>query len=1157
MPPATTTIFEKFDFYSLVSPQGQIKTICSVIEDHDFIFVGLGDGRVVIYKMKLDQFSAIEAEKCVSLNIDKAPIEDIQVDQKNKLVFVLNEEHNLYVFGYDPKRPTQQDFLERKAELRDKQIACIAVDKRNENQRLIVTYRSGKLRGKATIFSYKELIEDGSQEMTEIKTVDIEDSNQFTSIHEILFVDTYFVCLFCKGAKSREVMYYKRFNLNVSPLRKFISCLAIVTKESDADEIRGTKGVYIKNSMIHLEGKTALFRSGLKIWRPCYLDGEKYYVRNTSSNIYIPAGIHETTTTTTTTMLSGHTLSATTSVNPNTAINNTTINTINNNNNNNNMNTTNSNIMSHHGGLDFSSSLEEEFNTDRTNTSIPMKEEFKYAYVNTGGAEPLSVCLCFPYVACLMNDSLDIYNLYWRESSSSNASNSNSNNNTNNNTSLTAINNSTTKTTMQAKKVYSLPNNRDSTTIFADEHRFYVVTENSNAIRYLSPPNTEVQLRTLREELLSPQAHHLFKMKQDKNSEEFRKELMEFQFANGKANLERGRPKEAFRFFLESMKQSKYLPIDDRKDIREILRYFMYYSGSSHSQFSLIPPNFFPSSISSEPIREKLTQNFKQKKIRIGVDESIVLNEMKMNFGDHFINLLIHKTYMYLMEFLEIVHSNPRYKPDFLDQQAAVEYTLLALYSLPHPDMVSKEFEDSDRKSLAYYHQSCYTSIEKVVKRKHEPGFEKYIEQLFKVLIDTKCWRHAALLAHNLGQSTQQVMNIFKTNISRDIYYDQFDGVDDVVEILSQMDGNTLLQNPSIREFISWVISLNPSKSVKIFTAPRANPPIPDLVLEFLNPFPLNMTVQYLHHIIYETKGQGISDRDLNRYHTDYALSLIDYVTLIYPNNLDKKLAPPAGTEQGDVGKYRSYLLKHIKESSRYNKEAVDKKLQTTNLNEEKISLFHVMGKHDEALTVLVKTDLKRAEEYCDTVFEEEQKSSVLLSKSGNQSSTYNPYLIRLIEITTNPTLFDEYDEESALRRMMSVLSLLQRRASDINIIDVLSVLPEHGELKQLSTFLTQAIQFTHHNNRTTLIKNELARNASMQVKARHVKATTRSVTVTSTTSCPVCEQPIGNAVFAVFPDQSVVHYRCLLSNEDEKKEKNKNVHPKNGIDFKKFPVDF
>ncbi|KAG2381405.1 hypothetical protein C9374_006394 [Naegleria lovaniensis] len=1124
MPPATTTIFEKFDFYSLVSPQGQIKTICSVIEDHDFIFVGLGDGRVVIYKMKLDQFSAIEAEKCVSLNIDKAPIEDIQVDQKNKLVFVLNEEHNLYVFGYDPKRPTQQDFLERKAELRDKQIACIAVDKRNENQRLIVTYRSGKLRGKATIFSYKELIEDGAQEMSEIKTVDIEDSNQFTNIHEVLFVDSYFVCLFCKGAKSREVMYYKRFNLNVSPLRKFISCLPVTTKESDADEIRGTKGVYIKNSMIHLEGKATLFRSGLKLWRPCYLDGEKYYVRNASSNI--AAGIHET--------MSSHSLSSTSVMNSSNSSNSTSItsggiggSTI---------GGSNSNSSTGNGGSNNNSSsdMEEEFNMDSTNTSIPMKEEFKYAYVNTGGAEPLSVCMCFPYVACLMNDSLDIYNLYWRESSSA------------------------TKTTMQAKKVYSLPNNRDSTTIFADEHRFYVVTENSNAIRYLSPPNTEVQLRTLREELLSPQAHHLFKMKQDKNSEEFRKELMEFQFANGKANLERGRPREAFRFFLESMKQSKYLPIDDRKDIRDILRYFMYYSGSSHSQFSLIPPNFFPSSISSEPIREKLTQNFKQKKIRIGVDESIVLKEMEMNFGEHFINLLIHKTYMYLMEFLEIVHSNPKYKPDFLDQQAAVEYTLLALYALPHPDMVSKEFEDSDRKSLAYYHQSCYMSIEKVVKRKHEPGFEKYIEQLFKVLTDTKCWRHAALLAHNLGQSTQQVMNIFKTNISRDIYYDQFDGVDDVVEILSQMDGNTLLQNPSIREFISWVISLNPSKSVKIFTAPRANPPIPDLVLEFLNPFPLNMTVQYLHHIIYETKGQGISDRDLNRYHTDYALSLIDYVTLIYPNNLDKKLAPPAGAEQGHVGKYRSYLLKHIKESSRYNKEAVDKKLQTTNLNEEKISLFHVMGKHDEALTVLVKTDLKRAEEYCDTVFEEEQRSSVLLSKSGNQSSTYNPYLIRLIEITTNPTLFDEYDEESALRRMMSVLSLLQRRASDINIIEVLSVLPEHGELKQLSTFLTQAIQFTHHNNRTTLIKNELARNASMQVKARHVKATTRSVTVTSTTSCPVCEQPIGNAVFAVFPDQSVVHYRCLLSgDQDEKKEKNKNVHPKNGIDFKKFPVDF
>ncbi|EFC39329.1 vacuolar protein sorting 39 [Naegleria gruberi] len=990
-------------------------------------------------------------------------------------------------------RNIQQEFLERKAEILGKQISCFAVDKRCENQRLVLSYKSGKLKGKASLFSYKELLEDSVQELTEIKTVDMEDSNQFTTTHEMLFVDSYFVCLLSKGAKSKEVMYYKRFSLNISQTtRNFISCQSIVTKESDMDEIRGTKGVYIKNSMIHLEGKVALFRCGLKLWRPCYLDGEKYYVRNASSNIVSSVAGNANNTTDSSSSLS-------------------------------------SNIQS--SNSEEQSEIEE-VNYERTNTLQSMKEEFKYAYVNTNGAEPLSVCLCFPYVACLMSDSLDIYNLYWREST-------------------------TTKSTMQAKKVYSLLNNKDGTTIFADEHRFYVVTENSNAIRYLSPPNSDIQLKTLREELLSPQAHHLFKMRQDKNSEDFRKELMEFQFANGKANLERGRPKEAFRFFLESMKQSKYLSIEDRKDIREILRYFMYYSGSSHSQFSLISPSFFPSSISSEPIREKLTTNFKQGKIKAGIDQNFITQDMAMNFTEHFINLLIHKTFMYLMEFLEVVQSNPKYRPETLDQQAAVEYALLALYTLPHPNMASKEFDENNRRSLAYYHHSCYENIEKIVKRKHEPGFEKYTEQLFKVLTDTGCWRHAALLAHNLGQSTQQVMGIFKSNISRDIYYERYDGVDDVVDILSQMDGNTLLQNPSIREFISWIISLNPSKSVKIFTAPRANPPIPDLVLEFLNPFPLNMTVQYLHHIIYETKGQGITDRDLNRYHTEYAISLIDYVTLIYPVNLDKRLAPPAGTEQGDLGKFRGYLLKHIKESSRYNKEIVDKKLQTSNLNEEKISLFHVMGKHEEALTVLVKTDLKRAEEYCDTVFEEEQKSTVLLSKSGNQASNYNPYLIRLIEITTNPTLFDEYDEESALRRMMSVLSLLQRRASDINIIEVLSVLPEHSELRQLSTFLTQAIQFTHHNNRTTLIKNELARNASMQVKARHVKATTRSITVTSTTSCPVCEQPIGNAVFAIFPDQSVVHYRCLISNEDEKKEKNRNVHPKNGIDFKKFPVDF
>ncbi|KAL9652022.1 hypothetical protein ABK040_000363 [Willaertia magna] len=1255
MPP-TSTSHEKFDFFSLVSPQGQIKSICSTnIDDNDYIFVGLNDGRLVIYKLvKLDQFSAIEAEKKVVLHVhERSSIEDIQIDSKNNFIFILNENHDLFIYHYFPKKITQNEFLEKRYEILNKQINSFGVDKNLNNKRLVISYKSGKLKGKATIFSYKNLIENDLDDLQEITNLEIEDPNQLQNVFEILFVDQY-LCFLISKTKMKENLYYKRFKANPNNLNNFINIstlnsnsnslmnFAVVNQidkyanrlldgistgiktgvstgvsavktgvstgvsavktgvstvgaiggaiggtlgltnnnkatganasddidnitinnnnannnaasgnnsggnnnnnnntvfssTNEVDELRNVK--YVKNSMIYLEGKIALFRFGPKLWKPCYLDGEKYYVRNLSTKIEDRQKSS-----------SDGSSSSKKNRKKKSNISDSFI-----------SGSGSGGIGSGIGKQEDKSQNEDDGSLDDEEEEDEWKEEFKFAYINCDSFEPLCVTCSFPYVACLQSDSLDIYNLYWRET-------------------LQNLNNNSlqqNKLTMQARKVYSLPNNKDGTTIFSDDNRFYVVTENANAIRYLSPPTVEIQLKTLREELLSPQAHHLFKLKSHKNKYDldFRKDLMEFQFANGKANLERGRPKEAFKFFLESLKQNRYLSPEDRKDIREILRYFVYFRGSTLSQFNLIAHNFFNQHLFTiEDLREKLTMNFKQGKIKIygNLDSSFILKDFEHYFMENYINLIIHKTIMYLMEFLEIV--NFKYRPDTLEQQAVIEYTLLALYTLPHPNMYSKEFDEKDRKSLAYYHLTCYENIEKIVKRKHENGFEKYIEPLFKILTDTNCWRHAALLANNLGQSTQQVMNIFKTHIKNDIYYPLYDGVDDIVDILSQMDGNSLLLHPAIREYISWVISLNPSKSVKIFTAKRDNPPSPELVLEFLNPYPLNMTVQYLHYLIVEMKGKGITDKELNKYHTDYALYCIDYINLILPNQLELKLIPKAGQELGELGKYRNYLLQHIINSNRYNKDLVDKKLNDTKLDEEKIALFHSMGKHEEALSVLVKLDLKRAEEYCDQVYKEEQlnlQSSSSTSTSGSGSGSgnnsvmnsgnnaYNPYLIKLIEICTHMK-FEDNDEQAMIQRMMSILSLLQRRANDIDILEVINVLPDHMELKHLSNFLTQAIQFTHHNNRTTLIKNELARNASMQIRNRYVKATTRSIIVNSTTTCPVCEQPIGNSVFAVFPDQSVVHYRCLTnSNDDERKEKNKSIHPKNLIDFRKFPQDF
>lgn len=47
---------------------------------------------------------------------------------------------------------------------------------------------------------------------------------------------------------------------------------------------------------------------------------------------------------------------------------------------------------------------------------------------------------------------------------------------------------------------------------------------------------------------------------------------------------------------------------------------------------------------------------------------------------------------------------------------------------------------------------------------------------------------------------------------------------------------------------------------------------------------------------------------------------------------------------------------------------------------------------------------------------------------------------------------------------------------------------------------------------------------------------------------CPACKKLISSSVFSVFPDLSVLHFKCCG--------KRKDLHPVSGIDFSIFPID-
>lgn len=64
------------------------------------------------------------------------------------------------------------------------------------------------------------------------------------------------------------------------------------------------------------------------------------------------------------------------------------------------------------------------------------------------------------------------------------------------------------------------------------------------------------------------------------------------------------------------------------------------------------------------------------------------------------------------------------------------------------------------------------------------------------------------------------------------------------------------------------------------------------------------------------------------------------------------------------------------------------------------------------------------------------------------------------------------------------------------------------------------------------------------QIKTQQIKETQKVVRTNETTMCPVCHKPLGDAVFARYPNGIVVHYKCYA------KQKDRNVDPVTGARF-------
>jgi tetratricopeptide (TPR) repeat protein len=748
---------------------------------------------------------------------------------------------------------------------------------------------------------------------------------------------------------------------------------------------------------------------------------------------------------------------------------------------------------------------------------IHLEETFKYLWADFS-SEPKDVALCFPFVVGILPHRVEVYSLY---ASASNA--------------------------VEDKGKNNVPvwhHALDAELCCASSKRFYVVDAKNNVF-YFTPPSIDAQIKQLQGDFHIAQAQHLFaKRFEGANTKVKNQKLAEMQDNAAYSYLFRARFREAFEYMYKARKTS----YEHRKDVRHVLQFFKDCSIMVGDQkiYPLIPSEFFVGFESGKKsmygsmlsIQERLTN---------AINKTIPKNNSDIS-DSAWVEVLIGKALNNLIDFLEKVLEDMRQEKKKSEseqvQQACVEYLLIALY-LRHVEGDPVSYNRIE--TTINHDNNCF-------------NFDSTLRDKFVVLLkQANCYRHVALLIKSAGAGYYMpALNTLQKWIEKDIYYDVHNGVNDAIDILVRIDGPELMLD-EVKPFISWIINQNPIKAVRIFTTPRKTMPDPVKVLEFLRAYPLSLKEKYLHYLL------KVENSNEPAHHTDYAMTLIENILKLLPSKggIYEAASNPRVRVKAQaprdllIGEYRNSLIEHLQESDVYDASTVLSRLEETVLFEELVTLYEKINQHKNALETIIFNleEGDYAEDYCDRV----HTNDLIRMEERHQvpDSNYNPYLVLLAETCVRPR--GTYSEEKMNKSLLIMKDILNRRASDIDPIEVLRVLPDDIPASAIEGFLEQSIQYTHHRERTSKIKNRLSRNANMQVRSKHLKATSRKVIVHTHTVCPVCDQTIENAVFAVFPDLSVIHYRCLTSANSKKERmlKSTTVHPKTMLNYDRFPVDF
>ncbi|KAF8725581.1 hypothetical protein HU200_020118 [Digitaria exilis] len=310
-----------------------------------------------------------------------------------------------------------------------------------------------------------------------------------------------------------------------------------------------------------------------------------------------------------------------------------------------------------------------------------------------------------------------------------------------------------------------------------------------------------------------------------------------------------------------------------------------------------------------------------------------------------------------------------------------------------------------------------------------------------------------------------------------------------------------------VLEHLGWVADIDQELAIAILTSDmRDNQLSPEKVVAAIDTEKVAIHQRYLQWLI---EDQGCDDP---HYHTSYALSLAK--SAIEAVHMESKYRGKDDKEIDSDAQF-IYLLREklqlfLQASDLYDPEDVLDVIAESELWLEKAILYRKMGQENIVLQILALKleDSEAAEQYCAEI---------------GRDDAY----IQLLSLYLDPQNGKEPMFTAAVR-------LLHNHGKSLDPMQVLERLSPDMPLQLASDTILRMLRARVHHHRQGQIVHNLSRATNLDARLTRLEERSRHVQLTDESICDSCRARLGTKLFVMYPDDSVVCYRCYRNQQGD-----------------------